>query len=212
MAELSRLVFAALVHSCLWLCWGPRVPWQSCDCPQGAGKCLRAQVLAWTKRFCATLWGIEVNTDSSTWLLWSFLVGQELSWHLNVTASSTSRNSNCSHIFFCSPFLLSCTHPHPLPLSEGLKWWWLKVSPARKWLASLSNQQHLNSFLPCIFSWKWKITANRADLLKAVIFFLTLPFKYSCLCVLEGYHCICGWNNIFKSISSCSCGCLGSWS
>lgn len=159
-----------------------------------------ARVLPWTKSSRVRNW--SQCWLFSPWLLWSSLIGQELSWHLNVTASSSSRNSKCSHILFCSPSLLSCTHPHPLPLSAGLKWWWLKVSPARKWLASLSNQQHLNSFLPCIFSWKWRITANRAYLLKAVNFFLTLPFKYSCLCVLEGYHCICGWNNIFKSISS----------
>lgn len=184
----------------------------SCHCPPagwdvsgGSSAGINKEVLCNPVRNWSQYWLF------STWLLWSFLIGQELSWHLNVTASSTGRNSNCSHIFFCSPFLLSCTHPRPLPLSGGLKWWWLKVCPARKWLASLSNQQHLNSFLPCIFSWKWKITANRAYLLKAVKIFLTLPFKYSCLCVLEGYHCICGWNNIFKSISSCSCGCLGSW-
>lgn len=168
--------FVALVHSCLSLCWDPcpqsALTGLSCDCPPvgweasgGSSAGTNKDVLCDHVRNWSQYWLF------STWLLWSFLIGQELSWHLNVTASSTGRNSNCSHIFFCSPFLLSCTHPRPLPLSGGLKWWWLKVSPARKWLASLSNQRHLNSFLPCIFSWKWKITANRAYLLKAVNFF-----------------------------------------
>lgn len=98
-----------------------------------------------------------------------------------------------------------------LPLSGGLKWWWLEVSPARKCLASLSNQQHLNSFLRYIFSRKWKITANRAYLRKAVNFFQHLHLNIDG-CDLESYHCIRGWNHIFKSVSSCSSGSLRLWS
>lgn len=136
----------------------------------------------------------------STRSLWTFLIGEQLSWHLNVTASNTSTNSNCSKTHFWSP---ACT----LILTTFLEG--LNSDGWKYVLPTLSDKQHLLDQLPCIFSWKLKITANQAHLLEAFIYLFSLNLNWNIDgCVLEGYHCICRWNNVLKSVFSCSCGCV----